>query len=373
MVTSKTHSSEGVPSGQPKQKRRSRGDRSTDTSPEVRFDPPKRSAKTISRAVSHLELEETDENLVPRIRPVIIYPFSQPRNLEGLRVLYGELAALKKDVRYLKPTTIINNQTRIRCTREDANPELKSAFTVAMNEIVTKEVSYKTETWAVDTCALWQRGLGDAYEHSKYHKAIHDVFWLIPGDFNYATAPGRLAAAKMKRIPENILQGRYQICLGEIQVPLNSAKQLIDTYGTYGLLYNWFPAEARGIRACTDKPRTEFFAISYEFLETILVESRWFAYEQTLMVLLQNMKGREPVRKVGKVELGFITDDESTRSTLSSAIQQVERTERALKLFWREQAEREFRPNWQEEFRVLDAQSESVRTAAMVILRRLLG
>jgi hypothetical protein len=297
----------------------------------------------------------------------------QPKNLEGLRVLYNELAALKHDDRYLKPTTIINNQTRIRSTRADANPELKSAFSIAMKEIVTEKVSYKTETWAVDTCAMWQRGLGDAYEHSKHNKAVHDVFWLIPGDFNYATAAGKAAARKMKEIPEHVLQANYQICLGEIKVPMNSAKQLIDTYGTYGLLYNWFPAEARGIRGCTDKPRTEFFAISYDFLETILIESRWFAYEQTLMILLQNMNGRDPVRKVGKVDLGLINDDESTRSTLSSAIQQVERTERALKLFWREQAERDSLQNWQEQFRILDAQSESVRTAAMVILRRLLG
>jgi len=315
---------------------------------------------------------EASENLVPRIRPVVIYPFIQPRNIESLRILYSELEKLSANPRYLKPTTVVNNQTRIRSTREDANPELKDAFSTAMKEIVDV-FSYKTDTWSVDTCAMWQRGLGDAYEHSKSHRAIHDVFWLIPGDFNYATAAGRSAAARMKRIPESILDGKCQICVGEIQVPLNSAKQLIDTYGTYGLLYNWFPAEAQGIRSCTDKPRTEFFAISYEFLETILVESRWFAYEQTLMILLQNMKGRVPVRKVGKIELGLITDDESTRSTLSSAIQQVERTERALKLFWREQAEREVRPNWQTEFRDLDAQSESIRTAAMVILRRLLG
>jgi len=156
-------------------------------------------------------------------------------------------------------------------------------------------------------------------------------------------------------------------------VPLHSAKQLIDTYGTYGLLYNWFPAEAQGIRQITDKPRTEFFAIDTPTLKQALIPNRWFAYEQTLMILLQNMKGKVSVRPIQRVELGRITDPEAARSSLGSAMQQVERTERALKLYWRDLVEREGKPNWPEEFRSLDAQSESIRTAAMVILRRLLS
>ena len=84
-------------------------------------------------------------------------------------------------------------------------------------------------------------------------------------------------------------------------MPLNSAKQLIDTYGTYGLLYNWFPAEAQGIRNITDKPRTEFFAIDYPTLERALIDSRWYAYEQTVMILLQNMSGKIPVRKITNI------------------------------------------------------------------------
>ena len=164
-----------------------------------RRQPKKPSPKRALTAAKTAASDSVDENLPPRIRPVIIYPFVQPRDLEGLRVLYSELEKLKGDPRYLKPITIINNQTRIRCTREDANPELRNAFATTMDEIVTTSVSYKTETWAVDTCAMWQRGLGDAYESSKKHKAIHDVFWLIPGDFNYATEAGRIAAAGMRK------------------------------------------------------------------------------------------------------------------------------------------------------------------------------
>lgn len=320
-----------------------------------------------------LPSEPQNKKKQSRIRPVIIYPFSQPRSIDGLRVLYEEIKNLQSDDRYIKPVTIINNQTKCRCLRNDTDPDIKNAYETAMSTIVVDNITDRIETWAVDTCAMWLRGLGDAYEKSKNKQAFHDVFWLIPGDFNYSTDEGKKAVKKIREIPENVWMTVSSICLGEIKVPLNSAKQLIDTYGTYGLLYNWFPAEAQGIRKRTNKPRTEFFAISYEFLNSVLIDSRWFAYEQTLMILLQNMNGKMPVRNMYKVDLGKITDAESTRSTLSSAIQQVERTERALKLFWRDKAEREDRRNWQEEFRFLDAQSESIRTAAMVILRRLLS
>jgi len=303
----------------------------------------------------------------------VVYPYKQPCDVEGLRKLFGALKKLEGDSRFARPNTVVNNQTRYRSSAErNRDSKLVAAFDVAMNEVV-QPVSSVTETWAVDSCALWLRGLGDAFLGAEQEQGIHDVFWLIPGDFDYATKEGEGALEKLSEIPLVVLDGRAEICLGEISVPLNSSKQLIDTYGTYGLLYNWFPSEAQGIREVTSKPRSEFFALNYPTLEQALIDSRWYAYEQTLMILLQNMKGRTPVRRISRIELGYISDEESTRSTLSAAMQQVERTERALKLFWREKAESEARPNWKDDFRRLDAQSESVRTSAMVILRRLLN
>ncbi len=53
-------------------------------------------------------------------------------------------------------------------------------------------------------------------------------------------------------------------------------------------------------------------------------------------------------------------------------MQQVVRTERVLKLFWRENTEKRD-TQWPEIFRKLDAQSEQIRGAALVILQNLLG
>ena len=162
---------------------------------------------------------------------------------------------------------------------------------------------------------------------------------------------------------------RVDLALGEITVDPNSAKQLIDTYGTYGLLYNWFPSEAQAIRRLTDKPRTEFFAISDSFLKHAL-SRRWYAYEQTIVLLLHALAGQEHHRGLRSIKLGKISDDEAGRSRLDGAMQQIERTERMLKVYWRDRHIDD--KNWREDFSLLDGQSEKIRSAAMVIFEQIL-
>jgi hypothetical protein len=222
--------------------------------------------------------------------------------------------------------------------------------------------------WSVDTCQRWLTGFGEAFKRKVTNE---DVYWLIPGDFDYANPNGQKVLDDMKMLPKRVYQGSCELCLGEIEVPLNSSKQLIDTYGTYGLLYNWFPAEAQGIREITDKPRTEFFAIGHGYL-TEALKNRWYAYEQTIAILLQRMRGRRPTCPILKVKLGAIVDEPEGRDNLASAMQQVERMERMLKLFWREHQQQIGSRSWPDDFRRLDAQSEEVRGAALVILQQIL-
>lgn len=307
-----------------------------------------------------------------RIRPIVMYPFVQPVKLESLQCLFERLATWNKESIFCKPLVVINNQTRFRSNKPAVeDPRIEAAYQRAVTKIINP-VADVIHSWAVDSCAMWLCGLGDSFEQATQNGSHHDVFFLIPGDFDFSTEEGEIALKGLRSIPVKVLSNECAICLGEIQVPPNSAKQLIDTYGTYGLLYNWFPAEAKGIRRRTDKPRTEFFAINYETLKHSLIPHRWYAYEQTLIMLLQNMDGENEVREIKTVDLGLLTDEEATRSTLAAAMMQVERTERALKLFWRERAVGRGRPNWQDEFRSLDTQSSSIRDAAMVILRRVL-
>lgn len=332
---------------------------------EPRFDPHPRNRKA---ATSGSAQTSTADHRKKRIRPIIIYPFSHPRASNHLELLFGDfLKSLQSDDRFARPVTVINRQTHYRSL--DPHDNNKASSYKKLRGLV-ESVSDIQDSWSVDTCAMWLTGFGAALDAGD----VDDVFWLMPGDFHYDSVDvTRTALARTKLIPEKVYAGECQLCLGEISTKPNSAKQLIDTYGTYGLLYNWFPAEAQGIRQITTKPRSEFLAIDYEFLRTALVKERWYAYEQTIVILLQNMRGQRQVRPVDVVNLGEVEDDPSSRSTLSSAMQQIERTERVLKLFWRELNEPRHPGDWQDDFRRLESQSGQVRGAAMTIMQQLLS
>lgn len=298
-----------------------------------------------------------------KINHIIIYPFGQPRDLRHLEVLYSDLVKRVYDqpTRYARPLTVVNRQTYHRNSS-------KITFTNFLKEYVDK-YSTVLHAWSVDSCQMWLHGLGHAFDH---RSTVYDVYWLIPGDFDYASKAGADVLKNFEDIPGAVYHGEAELCIGEINVPVNSAKQLIDTYGTYGLLYNWFPAEAQGLRKITDKPRSEFFAIGHDYLKTALVSQRWYGYEQTIVILLQGMQGVRTMRSMKKVNLGELSDDPTGRGDLAGAMQQVERTERVLKLYWRElKAPQD--PNWPEKFRALDHQSEQIRGAAMVILQQILS
>jgi hypothetical protein len=219
------------------------------------------------------------------------------------------------------------------------------------------------DAWCVDTCQMWYAGLGMAFERG----GPEDVYWLIPGDFNYGTAMGQEVLGRLHDLPEICVELQQDICIGEIATDHNNSKQLIDTYGTFALLYNWFPAEAQTIRGYTERPRSEFFAVRHSFMREVL-RRRWYAYEQTVVMLLHAVFDNKPI---SRFFVGNISDLPEGRESLASAMQQVERTERVLKSVWRER--NTHKSGWVEQYRALESQSEQTRRTAMVILQNLLG
>ena len=105
---------------------------------------------------------------------------------------------------------------------------------------------------------------------------------------------GQEVLGRLHDLPEICLELEQDICIGEIATDHNNSKQLIDTYGTFALLYNWFPSEAQEIRQYTERPRSEFFAIRHRFLSEML-NQRWYAYEQTVVILLQAVFDRKRI------------------------------------------------------------------------------
>lgn len=291
-----------------------------------------------------------------RIHPVVIYPFRQPDDYGDLEELYRLVARLDGDPdKYARPITVVDRKTRHAMAGDARFQEFRERTVAAHSGIL--------DAWCVDTCQMWYSGLGHAYEQG----APGDVYWLIPGDFNYGSATGRDVLARLHDLPEIVLDLRQDVCIGEITTDHNNSKQLIDTYGTFALLYNWFPREAQEIRQYTERPRSEFFALGHEFLGEVL-RQRWYAYEQTVVTLLSAVFGD---KRISRFFVGQITDLLEGRESLASALQQVERTERVLKTLWRERHQAD--PAWLARYRALETQSEQIRRTALTILQNLLG
>ena len=290
-----------------------------------------------------------------KIHPIIIYPFKPAEHYTDLESLYELVARFdkEKDI-YARPVTVMDRKTYYAMEHE-------KTFLKFRDEVVRNH-SEILDAWCVDTCQMWYTGLGVAYEKG----GPNDVYWLIPGDFDYGTPTGQEVLGRLHDLPEIILELNQDLCIGEIATDHNNSKQLIDTYGTFALLYNWFPVEAEEIRKLTERPRSEFFALRHSFLGEVL-KNRWYAYEQTVVMLLQAVHDK---KSISRFLVGNISDLPEGRESLPSAMQQVERTERILKSLWR--ARHHTRPGWMDDYRSLESQSEQIRKTAFTILHNLL-
>lgn len=289
------------------------------------------------------------------IHPVVIYPFRQPAQYTDLEELYRLVARLatQRDT-YARPITVMDRKTYHAMARNRRFQDFRSRTVAAVSDVL--------DAWCVDTCQMWYCGLGMAFERG----GPRDVYWLIPGDFNYGSTVGQEVLSRLHDLPEICTELGQDLCIGEIATDHNCPKQLIDTYGTFALLYNWFPAEACEIRQYTERPRSEFFAIRHSFLRHLL-NRRWYAYEQTVVILLEAVSRR---KSISRFFVGDISDLPEGRETFAAAMQQVERTERVLKTVWRER--HEARRGWRERYRLLESRSGEIRRTALTILENLL-
>ncbi|HEY3863659.1 MAG TPA: hypothetical protein VGO59_17425 [Verrucomicrobiae bacterium] len=294
----------------------------------------------------------TREAAAGLIHPIIIYPFKQPGDYADLDGLYGLAARLAEQKKtYARPLTVMDRKTYY-------SNEGHGAFLDFRNNTVARH-SDIIDAWCVDTCQMWYDGLGAAFERG----GENDVYWLIPGDFNYGAASGQEVLSGLHDLPEIIQELNQDFCVGEVCFGHANSKRLIDTYGTFALLYTWFPTEAQEIRQFTERPRSEFFAVRHGFLREALMH-RWYPYEQTLVMLLQAVFNK---KRMSRFAVGNISDLPEGREPLAPALQQVERTERVLQSVWRER--NQFRSDWPELYRELKTRSDEVRRAAFTILQ----
>ena len=166
-----------------------------------------------------------------------------------------------------------------------------------------------------------------------------------------------------------------------------SAKTLVDIYGTYALLANWFPEISKAIQALPlFRPRSEFLNIKTSVMRDLLINHRKFATEQTLNFLIKSWahgQGRWRYN-VSVSRLGAVLDIKSFRD-YRGCIDQIERIEGMLSLLWREIKEpkkddqtddKAFEKRYSQfsdEYDKLLSRSEAIMSTARTTLRALLG
>lgn len=242
---------------------------------------------------------------------------------------------------------------------------------------------------SVDTCQMWLEGWNHVLSEVK--EGSKDRIVLLPGD---------LVEIADRRIFYNHLANFIKaphpgMLIGQFSVQeATSGKALIDQYGVYPLLANWFPKVSKTIHdARIIRPRSEFLNMDATLLKKLL-EQRNFAYEQTLNMIIRIVEtpdkvGLGPPEKCEKMDnwvkkyirqmdLGEISDDSSGRA-FSGCIDQIERTDRLLRFVWRELnkpqcgATDEEYQKFLSDYSVRSSMSSDIRNVAMVAIRALLG
>lgn len=294
------------------------------------------------------------------------------------------------------------------------------------------------EIWAVDTCQRWLTGWG----HILDNYPDTDRLVLLPGDtehigglsIKHILAKLENMDAKLGEIFELGKTGDINILLKKIAIYLEteeinqlikfmgnvnqfmdkiqqfiefgsnndpetpeiiigdyitglefSAKDLIDRYGTFPLLANWFPEVTQHINRIKEideweksgvkKPRSEFLNIKRETLKELLTYTP-FAYEQTLNILIRSwdFSRQQWKYKLAKYTLGTIQDDNSFRK-YRDCLDQIERTERMLRVIWKQLNEPKNLEDYQkfvDNYERLDVRSTAIRESATIVLRGLL-
>ena len=244
------------------------------------------------------------------------------------------------------------------------------------------------ERLCVDTCQMWLEGWNHVFSLDGSENIERIV--LLPGDLVKISNPIDF----FNGLDLFINATSPKMLIGQFQVEeANSGKALIDQYGVYPLLANWFPNVSRLIHGeRIERPRSEFLNMDAKLLKKLL-EKRSFAYEQTLNMIIRIVEtpadvGLVPPKPDELIEhwfhshvrimkLGKVSDDSSSTAFLG-CLDQIERTDRLLRFVWRELnklptvSDKEYR-DFLSEFSSLSRTSSEVRHAAIVAIRALLG
>ncbi len=273
------------------------------------------------------------------------------------------------------------------CKKTDSKPIVVLARdTVVKNQAVSflSDERAKTlevlETWSVNTCQTWLAGWG----HVLDHYADVDRIITLPGDIEFVHED----QAFYENLKQFVESSDSDIVIGDFKPGgRTSAKGLVDIYGTYSLLANWFPEISKNIQSLRlIRPRSEFLNVKTSVMRELLINHRKFATEQTLNFLIKSWDHIEGnwKYKLSVNLLGTVSDVKSFRD-YGGCIDQIERIEGMLSLLWREVKEPQKKKNitdkqfealykqFSDEYDRLLTKSKGIMETARTTLRALLG
>jgi hypothetical protein len=297
------------------------------------------------------------------IHTIILFPYNGFTSRSERENLFWEIVKCCQEVNNNKtPIVVLNRDTE---KRQQAKSFLEDPRTL------DKEVQI-LKVWSVDTCQMWLNGWGEIIDHPETKD--DDRIVQLPGDIDSVTNKKEF----LSKLESFIVLAHWDIIVGDFSSgDLFNAKELIDWYGTYALMANWFPKVASGIHKLPlNKPRSEFLNIQVKVLRELLV-FRKFAYEQTLNMLIRSwdFTKNDWNYRIKIQKLGELKDDISSRQ-YRDCLDQIERIERMLKLLWRELSDKIFKEDassFIELYDQLDRNSTSIRENSRIIIRNFLG
>ena len=314
---------------------------------------------------------------------IIMFPYSGYEAGEPREELFWSLVDCSLQETKDPPIVVLNEDT-----------ERRGKAKAFLNDRRLSSVELQ-RCWAVDTCQMWLAGWGHVIDTCANGKV--DRIVQIPGDIDKVSGTDGTISGFFNQLEGFINRTGRDIYIGDFKSEDRfSAKELIDLYGTYALMANWFPDIAQSCRRTLElnKLRSEFLNIKIETLKEMLIE-RKFAYEQTLNMIIRSWDFEKKTGDHGdrgawkyeikKFDLGILKDDSRSRQ-YRDCLDQIERTERMLKMLWREFNEVpeellktnswEYEKKYQEYIDLydrLDRRSTSIRENARIIIRNILG
>ena len=297
---------------------------------------------------------------------LIMFPYSGYDKGSPREAVFWNIVKCSTGVTHQPPIVILNRDTERRGQAK--------AFLAYIDNHSDKVVVRRT--WSVDTCQMWLSGWGKILDADKADN--DDRIIQLPGDLDFIEDQNNSRSGFFNKLETFIALPDWDFIIGDFTSgDIFSAKELIDWYGTYALMANWFPEIAQKIRQLPlNKPRSEFLNIRVGTLSELL-NYRKFAYEQTLNMLIRcwDAEKKDWRYRIKSQELGTLKDDSSFRQ-YRDCLDQIERIERMLKLLWREMHDPLLKNNPQEfmdQYERYDRRSTSIRDNARIIIRNILS